>query len=161
MSSAHFTGGQTQWGPDAFFQLALWRRLGAELRVGTRWALPVNAPDGTIHSRALTGALGATINVHEGRLLRFDLTAGMRAANVSFQADPGPTAEGGSASAFTLTAYGGARLSIPIISGLRFGGGVSVGAPLRSVSAVDNGVAVSGVRGVELTGNLGLAWSMW
>ena len=83
-----------------------------------------------------------------------DLGAGFRAASVSFEADPGPTAQGSSASAMTVSAYASAGASLRIVSGLRFSVGLGMGAPLRSASATDDGAVVSGVNGVELSETL-------
>jgi hypothetical protein len=160
MNVAHFGGGQIQLGPDGFVRAAITPRFGTEIAVGARSALAAKAPHGTIHSHALLGLLGVVGTAFRSPWLRMDLGAGFRAASVSFEADPGPTAQGSSASAMTVSAYASAGASLRIVSGLRFSLTLGVGAPLRSASATDDGSVISGVNGVELFGNTGLSLSL-
>src|SRR5450432_2744856 len=160
MSVAHFGGGQTQLGPDGFVRAAITPRVGTELAVGGRSGLSVKAPHGTIRSHALVGSLGVVAALFRSTPLRFDVGAGFRGTSVSFEADAVPGVQGGSSSAMTVSAYGVAGLSIRIVSSLHLNFGLGVGAPIRSASATDDGIVVSGVTGVELFGNAGLSLSL-
>jgi hypothetical protein len=160
MSVAHFGGGQTELGPDGFVRAFITQRFATEIALGGRSALSVKAPHGTIRSHALIGSLGVVGTLYRSTPLRLEIGAGFRGASVSFEADAASSAQGSSLSAMTVSAYASAGAAVRIVSSLRFNAGMGVGAPLRSASATDDGAVVSGVTGVEIFGNAGLALSL-
>lgn len=156
-AAERYLGGQTHLGGDLGTLLPLAERATLELEAGVRQASAVSAPDG----RVLASSVGI------GAALRFSLmhtaaaelgpSVGARVAVTRLRGAAGPSS---SESEFSgLTAY--ARLGV--WSSLRLGGplhldaALGAGAPLRALEATDGGHDVTGVSGLELSGELGLA----
>ncbi|HTQ04991.1 MAG TPA: hypothetical protein VMI54_14100 [Polyangiaceae bacterium] len=156
-AAEHYLGGESDLGGDLGALLPLGERMTLDLGAGLRQGFPVSAPDG----RVLASAIGI------GAALRFALVHGSAAdfgpcagARVTVTRLRGTAGAGASASEFAgLTAY--ARLGL--FTSLRLGGAfhldasLGAGAPLRALEATDGGHDVTGVSGVELFGDLGIA----
>jgi hypothetical protein len=153
-----WTGGELWLGVDASGRTHLGRYLILDLEVGPRTTRSVDLNSGAIWGRGIGGRVG----------LSLDATPGMRRVGVSIGASLGGnwlryTAEArdgreyGSGSAGALSAAGTTTgfvvVADPVCVTLR----AAVGGALHSIQIRDNGQAVSGARGVLLSGAVGVA----
>jgi hypothetical protein len=152
----HDTGGQTGLGPD--LRLAWGSRFALEARAGFRVAPDVSSPHGTVHGQEILGGLGIAyaIGVRD-RAVGATVGARADAVDVRFSAtaSSGARASSGSALGVTLDAVLGAWARLG--GAWRLVAEVSLGAPVRPVTASDAGDTATGVSGLAIGGALGVA----
>jgi hypothetical protein len=155
----HETGGQTGVGPD--LRLAWGGRFAIGGRVGFRFAPDVSSAHGSVHSRTILGGPGLAFSptARDGALGGdFGVRADVLDVRFSATASSGARASSGSAFGVVVSAVvsGWARLG----GAWRLVAEASLGAPVRPVSATDDGATATGVSGLSIGGAIGVAASL-
>jgi hypothetical protein len=153
-----YTGGQVHFGPELFWfePLAHWLSLG--LGLGYRCSLSVQAPHGTVTARALGAELSLLAPLVSSRVFRLEVAAGLRGARVWYTATPTDAAQALDQSGYALYARSGLVMRLGLAGGFRSSSRLGLGGPVKSYSASDAGMVVTGVTGVELLASTGLLW---
>jgi hypothetical protein len=153
----HHTGGQTLLGADAFIDFWLVDRLGLSVAVGLRTGRAVDAPHGSVESRAM--ALSADLLTPvwpAGARYNVLVMLGVHAVNLSVSGEAVAPARSHDRGAVALAARVGVagwwRFSDALRASLELGPGL----PLRSVSAYDGDHQVMSTAGLQLHAALGL-----
>ena len=155
---AGWTGGEMLFGADVAGRAHIARFVIVELRLGGRKSRPVDLADGSLDGRGVAAAVG----------LSFDATPGVRQAGVSFGARLGVDwlryaaidreelpFDGADATAVNVT---GTTTGFVVLSGaLCLTVDASVGGALHAVVIREEEEAISSMRGVLLSGAVGLA----
>ncbi len=155
----HFSEGHDQLGVDVAGSYSPWPRLGFDARLGLRAGMPVQAPRGEIRSTALLGTLGLDLALtpRTGRA-GLDLLGDASIVRVTFVAEPSATGVRGNeqtaVASYVATGLRGWVIVVPPIRGFVR---VRAGAPLHTAYATDGEVRVTGLGGLLLAGDVGLA----
>jgi hypothetical protein len=155
-SAEHHTGGQTQFGPDAWFDLWMSDFVAAELAIGYRHGLDVTSEHGSIESQG--AVLGTDLLVaFAGRRSPLLLAArlGMQFAAYEFSGRASDGGIGDEATGFGLAARAALVLRVTLgdLAELRLEAGPGVS--MRVVAALDEGEEVTGTGGLQAHGELG------
>jgi hypothetical protein len=153
----YYSGGVTLYGGDVVVGLWPSERVGAELSFGLRRGVPIDALQGTVETRALTGALDVRAALLS-RGDRFGLAAalGLAVASIGMrgvEAASGVTSMNGDG----WDVHGRARLcaSYALAPAFALRADAGLGVPIRSVEARDDHRIVAGTSGIELLAALG------
>ena len=152
-----YTGGQLHFGVEAFWlqPLARWLRLGVS--AGVRRGLTVDAPSGSIESRAIQLELSLRLALAQSAIFRMDALVAFSGAEVWFVPKPISGAEATKTHSETLFGRGGLALTLGHAGSVRSVTTLGAGGPLLSFSASDGGEVVTGVSGVEFFATSGVA----
>lgn len=152
-----YTGGQLHFGIDVFWlqPLTAWLRLG--VTAGVRRGLTVDAPSGSIASRAIHLELSFRPMLVSTSIFSLDALVALRGAEVWFVPEPITGAQGTKTNSEALFGRGGLALSLGRAGSLRSVTTLGAGAPLRSFSASEGGEIVTGVSGAEFFATSGVA----
>lgn len=152
-----YTGGQLHFGVDAFWLQPLtgWLRFG--LTAGVRRGLTVDAPSGSIGSRAIHVELSLRPTLVSSSIFSLDALVGLRGSEVWFVPEPIAGAEATKTNSAALFGRGGLALTLGRAGSVRSVTTLGAGGPLRSFSASDGGEVVTGVSGVEFFATSGVA----
>jgi hypothetical protein len=155
-AAEHATGGQTDFGADAAFSLG--GRLAISARAGFRLAPDVQSAHGVVHGRELVAGLGLDYAVVP-RDAPWGAELGARAEllDVQFTGSAGAGAHGESGSEFGVILGGALGGWIQIYAPWRLVAETLVGAPIHAVTALDSGSTATGVSGLALGLELGVA----
>jgi hypothetical protein len=162
-TGAQAASGQTDLGGDVRFSYG--GRLAISARVGVREAQDVTSAHGTVRGSELLAGLGAAYAiVPRDAAWGGEIGARVDALDVTFSGTP-------SAGAQPLSGLSGSRLGVLVGGALggwgRLGGPwrvvaeAVVGAPVRAVTAIDDGATATGVAGVSIGGALGVAATLF
>jgi hypothetical protein len=155
-SAEHHSGGQTQLGPDIWFNLWVTGYIAAELAIGYRHGLEVTAEHGTIESKAAvlgTDVVFAFADRKSPLLLATRL--GMQFSAYEFSGEAGDAGVGYDRPGFGIGARAALVLRVTLgdVAELRLEAGPGVS--MRSLEALDEGIDVTGTTGVQAHGELG------
>ena len=152
-----FTGGQTFLGADARAALGLGPRLAGTLRLGLRESPTTAASHGTVGASALVTGIGATYELTpRDSIATLEAALRIDAWAVRFDASPVRGAAARAGSALTFAVAGGLAAWWHATAALELGGEAMALGVLRPVSASDNGVQVTAVSGIGVSGALSL-----
>lgn len=152
-----YSGGQLHFGVDAFWLQPLtgWLRLG--LTAGVRRGLTVDAPSGSIESRAIHVELALRPTLMSSSSFSLDVHVALRGSEVWFVPKPIAGAAAAKTNSEALFGRGGLALTLGPAGSVRSVTTLGAGGPLRSFSASDGGEVVTGVSGVEFFATSGVA----
>lgn len=153
----HYGHGQTQFGGDISWSRPLAPWLGVTLAIGARAGLETDSAHGRVQSSALGAELMLEPRLVSLGAVSLNVPLALRGARVSFV---GEADEGGSArsrAGVALYARGGLSLLVLPAGAFRARTCFGAGTPLRSFSASDAGARVTGMGGLELYANTGVA----
>ncbi len=152
-----YGGGQKHFGVDVFWlqPLAAWLRIG--LTAGVRRGLTVDAPSGSIESRAIHVELSLRPLLVSSSIFSLDALVALRGAEIWFVPEPVAGAEGSKMNSGALFGRGGLALTLGRTGSVRSVTTLGAGGPLRAFSASDGGEVVTGVSGVEFFATSGVA----
>jgi hypothetical protein len=149
--SARFLGADVSF---RHFPASPW---GYELTLGIRSIAEERADHGTIQGSALgAGAAGVVDLVHR-KSFGAGLEVGAWAMQVRYQSDANPGVEGRTAAEVAVYARAGLAAVVRVNPTLAMRLRAGAGAPLRSVSVLDDNDVATGARGLGLFSSLGLA----
>jgi hypothetical protein len=155
-SAEYHAGGQTQFGPDAWFDLWLNEYVAVELSFGYRHGLDEPAENGTIESQAVVFGTDLFM-AFAGRSsqLLLGTRLGMQFAAFEFSGRANEGSVGNDRAGFGLTARAALvlRLTLGNLADLRLEAGPGVS--IRAVEALDEDEDVTGTGGVQAHGELG------
>jgi hypothetical protein len=154
----NWTGGERWFGVDANGRTHLGRYLILDLEIGPRAVKSVNLNAGTLRGRGVGGHVGLSFDVTPSlRHVGLSLGASLGGDWLRYSAEDRNGVEYGGGGAGALSAAGTTSafvaLSDPVCLTFR----TAVGGALHSIRIRDNGLAVSGARGVLLSGAVGVA----
>jgi hypothetical protein len=154
----NWTGGELWLGVDASGRTHLGRHWIVELELGPRGTHTVDLNSGTLRGRGAGGRVGLSLDATPGmRHLGLAVGASLGGDWFRYTADDRNGVEYGGGNAGAVSAAGTTSafvvLSDPICLTLR----AAVGGALHSIQIRDNGQAISGARGVLLSGAIGAA----
>ena len=153
---AHYAGDQTQYGGDAFTLIALPARLGFEVALGLRSALPTSSAHGTVTASAVSADLGLHLPWFRTGDLELDAELSSHFLLLDYRARASGAVRASEARGFAALG----RLGLGAVFGaqraLRSFTTLGLGYPWLSFSASDAGRTVSGVSGLELYATTGL-----
>jgi len=153
----HFLGGQTHYGVDLFGVLPLGGIAGGLVAIGARRALSEEAPHGSIGASALSAELGLSLAfLHRGGL-ELGAFVSARLLRVSFEPEADAGAAASAAHGLALTSRAGLGFAFGRLGVLRSYSTLGAGLPLKSFSASDAQVTITGVSKLELFASTGLA----
>jgi hypothetical protein len=147
-----FTAGQTLVGGDGFVRVPILSRLELELAAGARAGLRTEAPHGKIRSHALSASAALLGQLLTRARWQLSAGAGLQVASVTFDADADGEHTASSANAVVVAPYVFAAGSVKLISMLRLGAELGVGAPVRGAVATDDSAQATGVSGLMVVG---------
>jgi hypothetical protein len=146
----------TELGVDFFLRPRFARSWGAELALGLRDGLAEPSRNGQIDATASAVGLGVWAPLVRFAAFELSLELGIRAARVVFTGEPAASASGREASGWAVYGRAGLSPSLRIVEPLRLSATLGLGAPMKTFAASDDSQIVTGVRGLELFGSLGL-----
>ncbi|MDP3237004.1 MAG: hypothetical protein Q8S33_14195 [Myxococcales bacterium] len=154
-----FTGGQTHGGADVFLRRRFGARFALELEAGVRFALPTEAPSGTINALSVAGGLHGLFDLLQLGRLAIAAIAGARLGWVRFEGTARTPATGTTSTGWLSTLRAGAEVrwaTRPVLFFLR----LTAGVPVAGVIATDGGQRVTATSGFEGGASLGVggAW---
>lgn len=152
-----YTGGQMHFGLDAFWVQPLWTGFRLGVSAGARRGLTVDAPSGSIDSRAIHLELSLRPELVGSALLRLDALLALGVSEVWFLPEPIAGAEGTETNSQALFGRVGLAVTLGRAGSLRSVSSAGAGGPLRSFSVSDGGEVVTGVAGLELFATTGVA----
>jgi len=152
-----YTGGQLHFGLDAFWVQPLWMGFRLGLSAGVRRGLTVDAPSGSIDSRAIHLELSLRPALVGSSIYRLDALLGLGVSEVWFVPEPSAGAEGTESNSQALFGRVGLALTLGRVGSVRSVSSAGAGGPLRSFSVSDGGEVVTGVSGLELFATSGVA----
>ena len=152
-----YAGGQKHFGIDAFWLQPLtgWLRFG--LTAGVRRGLAVDAPSGSIESRAIHVELSLRPTLVSASIYSLDVLVALRGSEIWFVPEPVAGAEATKTNSLALFGRGGLALTLGRAGSVRSVTTLGAGGPLRSFSASDGGEVITGVSGVEFFATSGVA----
>jgi hypothetical protein len=153
-AAERFLGGQTHLGGDAVLLLPLAPRFRLEVAAGYRHGLDVEAPHGSVSSRAV--ALGGSFRylLLPVRPVELGVVLGARALWVRFEGRADGNERADQLEGVALYARAGLASALELGAGTWLELSAMSGAPLRGLEATDTGSVVAGVSGVEFAGSL-------
>jgi hypothetical protein len=154
----NWTGGELWLGVDAVGRAHLGRYLIVDLELGPRTTQAVDLTSGAIRGRGVGGRLGLSLDITPGmRRLGLSIGASLGGDWLRYTAEDRSGVAYGSGNAGAMSAAGTTSafvlISDPVCLTLR----AAAGGALHSIQIRDNGLAVSGARGVLLSGAIGVA----
>jgi hypothetical protein len=153
---AHYGGGQTQYGGDAFTLIPLPVQLSLEVALGLRGSLATTSPHGTVTASAVSADLGLHLPWFRNGDFELDAQLSSHFSLLDYQARPVGAVKASEAHGFA----GSGRVGLGAIFGaahaLRSFTTLGVGYPWLSFSAADAGHSVTGVSGLELYASSGI-----
>lgn len=153
-----FGGGQEQLGGDVVVGYWTSTRIGVHGSAGVRLGLPATAARGEVRSTAAPIAVGARLALTDPRhALGIDLAVRTTLVPVHFVSDARPPARGRERNAVALVAGAGVRATFVTSRSLFTWLEVGAGATLRGVEARDGADPVTGLSGVMVGVNAGVA----
>jgi hypothetical protein len=154
----NWTGGELWLGVDASGRIHLGRYLTLDMEIGPRITQTVALNTGSISGRGVGGRLGLSLDATPG-MRRFGLSVGASLGGDWFRYTAedrnGLAYGGGKAGAFS--AAGTTSAFVLVLDPFCLTLHAAVGGALHSIQIRDNGRAVSGARGVLLSGGIGVA----
>ena len=153
----YYTGGQTHFGVDAFWLHALSAGLRLGVTAGVRRGLSVEAPSGSIDSRAVHLEVSLRPTLVGSSSWSLDALVALRGAEIWFVPEPVAGAQGTETNSQAIFGRGGLALTLGRAGSVRSISSVGAGAPLRSFSVSDGGEVVTGVSGAEFFATSGVA----
>lgn len=155
---ARWTGGETLLGIDATGRFRLGGRLMADLRLGGRRTRPITLRSGTLDASGMAAAVGLAVDVAPSQQ-GFGLAVGARVGGswLRYSAVDRAGAAYGGRDAGALSAGAGATAFVEVATPVCVTADVGAGGALHSVAIRDNARAVSGMKGVLLSGSLGVS----
>ena len=153
----HYAHGQTQFGGDVSWSRRLAPWLGFALSLGARRGLDTDAEHGRVQSSALGAELALEPRLLSLGAVSLNLPLALRGARATFSGDALEDAVARERAGFALYARGGLSLVVLPAGPFRARTSAGAGAPLRSFSASDAGERVTGMGGLELYANTGIA----
>jgi len=153
----HFLGGQTHYGVDLFGVMPLGRHAGGFLALGVRRALSEQAPHGAIGASGLSAEFGLSLSFWQRDGLELGAFVSGRVLSLAFEpeAESGATASG--ERGWAVTSRAGLGFAFGKLGAVRAYSTLGAGLPLKSFSASDAGVTVTGASKLELFATTGLA----
>lgn len=157
LGAEYYTGGQTHFGVDVFWLHALssWLRFG--VTAGVRRGLSVEAPSGSIDSRAVHLELSLRPTLVSSSIWGLDALVALRGAEIWFLPEPVAGAQGTETNSQAIFARAGFALTLGRAGSIRSVSSVGAGGPLRAFSVSDGGEVVTGVSGAEFFATTGVA----
>lgn len=155
-----FLGGQTHYGADLFVAAPLGRIFGGLLALGARRGLSADAPHGAIAASALAAEAGFTLSFLRRPGLELATFGSGRALWLRFEPEAAALGGGSAQSGLAVTSRLGLLLGLGKPTGVRSYSACGAGLPLRSFSAADSGVTITGASQLELFVSTGLAWGL-
>jgi hypothetical protein len=153
----HYGHGQTQFGGDLSWSRRLAPWLGVSLSAGARKGLDTESEHGRVRSSALGAEFALEPRLVSFGAVSFNLPIALRGARASFTGDADESGVARARAGFALYARGGLSLLVLPAGMFRARTCVGAGVPLRSFSASDAGARVTGMGGLELHANTGVA----
>jgi hypothetical protein len=152
-----FLGGQTHYGADVFAVLPLTRLLAATLAAGARRALAEGSAHGEIRATALSAEVGLSVSLVRRGSVELDALLSQRLLRLSFEPEASAGATGRKRRGFASTSRLGLGFAFGRAGLFRSYSAVGAGLPLKSFSAADAGMTVTGASELELFASTGLA----
>jgi len=153
----HFLGGQTHYGFDLFGALPFGRIAGGFVALGARRALAEQAPHGAIGANALSAELGLSLSFWQRGGLELGAFVSARMLRLAFEPEADADASASSQHGLAVTSRAGLGFAFGKLGSVRAYSGLGAGLPLKSFSASDQGVTVTGASKLELFASTGLA----
>ena len=153
---AHYGGGQTQYGGDAFTLIPLPAQLSLEVALGLRGALATTSAHGTVTASAISSDLGLHWPWFRSGDLELDAQLGSHFALLEYQARPAGSAKASGARGFVGTTRVGLGAVFGAAHALRSFTTLGVGYPWLAFAAADDGQTVTGTSGFEIYASSGL-----
>ncbi len=153
----HFLGGQTHYGVDLFGVVPLGRVAGGFATVGVRRALSVQAPHGAIGASAVSGELGLSLSFWRRASMELSAFVSARLLRLDFEPEAESGATASSQHGLVVTSRAGLGFAFGKLGSVRAYSALGAGLPLKSFSASDAGVTVTGASKLELFASTGLA----
>ena len=152
-----YLAGQVRVGGDLAVTWFLHERVGIELALGPRAAVPVTVERGRVTSWSLVGGLGLVASlVPRSGPVRLEGLLGVRGMAISWSGEPNERSLGQSVWSGALYARGEIRLAFVLDGGWRVLLGAGLGAPILTSSARDERGVLTGVSDLEVSGTLGI-----
>jgi hypothetical protein len=146
----------TQVGADVFLRPRFTPGWGAELALGLRDGLAEASEHGRIDATASAVGLGTWLSLVRLPTVELTLELGARASRVVFSGEPAAFASGREEGGWALYGRAGVSPALRLFEPLWVSAVFGVGAPLKTFAASDDSRLVTGVRGVEWFGSLGV-----
>jgi len=153
----HFLGGQTQFGVDLFGIAPLGNVAGGFIALGARRALSEEAPHGSIAANALSAELGLSLSFWRRGGLELGAFVSARTLYLSFEPDAEGGAKANTEHGLVVTSRAGLGFAFGKLGAVRAYSTLGAGLPLKSFSASDAGVTITGASKLELFASTGLA----
>jgi hypothetical protein len=148
LAAEAYGGGQLHGGVELFGRVRAWSRLSIEATFGFRLGAEASARSGSVTTWLLGGALHAIVDVLRFGPFTLAAIGGGRLGFIHFEGRPRDQATGTTASTWISSLRAGVELGWvgrPAQLFVR----LTAGLPLRSASATDGGMRVTGTTGVE------------
>jgi hypothetical protein len=145
----HYQRGQTQFGPDAAFDLHFTPRLGLRLTAGYRQATQVTAADGQVQTVSVRAATDLTSALLRSRALQLAWTIGTESIWCRFRGETSGESLARDFTGLALYARTGLLFTLRIHDPVWLQLGVGAGYALRGVEATDAGRVITGVSGFQ------------
>jgi hypothetical protein len=146
----------TEIGADVFLRSRFAPSFGAELALGLRDGLAEASEHGQVDARASAIGLGVWLSLVRVPAFELSLELGARASRVVFSGEPAGFASGREEAGWALYGRAGASPAVRLIGPLWVSAVLGLGAPLKTFAASDDSRLVTGVRGIEWFGSLGV-----
>lgn len=153
----HFWGGQTHYGGDVFGALPFGRHAGGFIALGVRRALSESAPHGAIGANGLSGELGLALSFWRRGGLELGAFVSGRVLSLEFEPEANSDAAASGQRGWVVTSRAGLGFAFGKLGAVRAYSTLGAGLPLKSFSASDAGVTITGASKLELFATTGLA----
>jgi len=157
LSFEHFLGGQTHYGFDLFAVAPFGQIAGGFAALGARRALVEQAPHGAIGANALSAELGLSLSFWQRGSLELGAFVSGRLLRIEFEPEAESGATASSQHGLAVTSRAGLGFAFGKLGSVRAYSAFGAGLPLKSYSASDQGVTVTGASKLELFASTGLA----
>ena len=153
---AHYGGGQTHYGGDAFALIPLPAQLSLEVALGLRGGLATTSTHGTVTASAVSADLGLHWPWFRSGDFELNAQLGSHFSLVDYQARPLASTQASEARGFAGTGRVGLGAVFGAAHALRSFTSLGAGYPWLSFSASDAGKTATGTSGLELFASSGL-----
>jgi hypothetical protein len=153
----HFLGGQTHYGVDLFGIAPFGRIAGGFLALGARRALSEQAPHGSIGASALSAELGLSLSFWQRGGLDLGAFVSGRLLRLNFEPEAEAGATASAEHGLVVISRAGLGFAFGRLGVVRSYSTLGAGLPLKSFSASDAQVTVTGASKLELFASTGLA----
>ncbi|HET7538555.1 MAG TPA: hypothetical protein VFK05_01740 [Polyangiaceae bacterium] len=153
----YFLGGQTHYGVDLFGVVPFGRIAGGFAAFGVRRALVEQAPHGAIGGSALSAELGLSLSFWQRAGLELSAFVAARVLRLDFEPEAESGATASSQHGLAVTSRAGLGFAFGKLGSVRAYSTLGTGLPLKSFSASDQGVTITGASKLELFATTGLA----